>query len=115
MMFVKLSILVLYNRIFGVKPIFKRACQVLGGIVIFYCVAFTPMYLVGCVPGATRTLQQVNAGQCVRTIPLNIAVGALNIATDTTLLILPIWPVMKLQLSRGRLIGLLLVFGTGIM
>lgn len=59
-----------------------------------------------------RTLQQ---GHCVRVIPLNIAVGALNITTDTAMLILPV-PILKnLQVSKGRLLVLSAVFATGLL
>ena len=113
-MFAKTSILALYVRVFGVNKAFKRTCWVLSAIIIFYCVACTPMYILDCVPGPVRSFAQTEANQCVPVLGLNVAVGAVNIATDTALLLLPIPMIMKLQMSKGRKFAVLVVFGTGL-
>lgn len=113
-MFAKLSLLTLYTRLFGVNTAFKRSCYILSGLIITYCVACTPMYILGCVPSGARTIAQVDNGECVRTIPLNIAVGALNIATDTALIALPVPMVMRLQIGIGKRLALLGCFATGL-
>ena len=49
------------------------------------------------------------------TVPLNLAIGALNIATDSVLMVLPIPPLLKLQMTWRRKIAVMGVFGTGTM
>ena len=113
-MFAKLSVLALYVRLFGINQAFKRVCYILAGVVIFYCVACTPMYILGCVPSGARSIAQVDDGQCVKTIPLNIAVGAINIATDSILIILPVPMLIRLQITTRKRIALTAVFATGL-
>ena len=113
-MFAKLSILALYIRIFGVNRTFKRISWALGGIIVFYCIGCTPMFILACIPGGGRSFAQVEAKQCVPLIGLNVAVGAINIATDTALLALPIPMLMKLQMSKGRKFAIFVAFGTGL-
>lgn len=72
------------------------------------------MYILGCVPSGARTIAQVDNGECVKTIPLNIAVGALNIATDTALIALPVPMVLRLQIGIGKRLALLGCFATGL-
>lgn len=113
-MFAKISILALYVRVFGVNRTFRRTCWVLGGIIVFYCVACTPMFIFECTPGPVRSFAQTEANQCVPVLGLNVAVGAINIATDTALLLLPIPMITRLQMSKGRKLAVLVVFGTGV-
>ena len=115
-MFAKLSILTLYILVFGqANRAFRWTCHVVGAVVVTYCVICTPLYIFSCLPSGARSLEQLESGQCVPMAPLNLAIGALNIATDTILIVLPIPPLMRLQIMRRRRIALIGVFGTGIM
>ncbi len=113
-MFAKLSILALYIRIFGVHRTFEKTAWLVGAIIVFYCIACTPMYILACIPGGARSFAQIQANQCVPYLGLSIAVGAINIATDTVLLVLPVPMLVRLQMSTGRKIAMLFVFGTGL-
>ena len=113
-MFAKCSILALYLRVFGINRTFRRVCWVLGAMIFFYCVACTPLFVLTCAPSPVRSLAQVENNQGVPFLGLNVAVGAINIATDTALLLLPIPLITKLQMSKGRKVAVLLVFGTGL-
>ena len=112
--FAKLSILLLYATIFGqANLVFRRGCQLLGAIIIAYCIICTPLYIFSCLPSGARSLEQFAARQCVNPVPLSIGVGALNIATDTVLIILPLPLLAKLQMTRRKKLALMGVFGTG--
>lgn len=72
------------------------------------------MFIFECTPGPVRSFAQTEANQCVPVLGLNVAVGAINIATDTALLLLPIPMITRLQMSKGRKLAVLVVFGTGV-
>ena len=114
-MYAKLSILALCIRLFGINQAFKWTCYVTAGIVIFYCLACTPIHILGFLPSGARTFAQIDDGQCVKTIQVNIAIGAIEIATDTVLILLPIPTLLKLELPRGKRVALFVVFATGLM
>lgn len=88
-LFAKISILALYVRVFGVNRIFRRTCCMLGGIIVFYCIACMPLFILECIPDPVRSFAQTETNQCVPVLSLSVAVGAINNATDTALLLLP--------------------------
>lgn len=110
---VKISILLLYLRIFRVNQLLRRL--IVFGIVIqvlFYgiitCVQIGS--IVKCSSLATSSLQFCkNVAK-----PLQALQQAFNVVTDFYILILPIPCVLDLQLGRRRKIGIILIFGSGL-
>ena len=110
--FVKLSILLLYLRIFGLRRNFQ--ILVYGGII--FCVLFYGAYL------GTSVAEPILCSSTGATSPIcTSAVSAiviytsvLNVCTDIYILVLPIREIMDLQMRKRQRIGLLVVFLSGI-
>lgn len=83
------------------------------GLVAGYCVSLTFAIIFACKP-LQRTWDSSIPGTCpVKIEVVDYAIGGFNIFSDSAILILPIPMVWRLQISTTRLIGLLMVFGTG--
>ncbi|KAF6226425.1 hypothetical protein HO133_009291 [Letharia lupina] len=89
---IKLSILFLYDRIFGTpKPMFRHILRAMGGFVIAYGVAGTLGTILQCVPLSDLWKPPSNGPPvCIDFGTLVITMGVLNIVTDITILGLPI-------------------------
>ena len=111
----KLSIIALYLRVFSINRPFRHACYFLALAVTLYCFICTPLQLISCLPAGILSMNSLEAGRCIRVLPLNIAIGGLNIATDTILLLMPIPVLRTLQVSKSRLLVLSAVFATGLL
>ena len=94
----KLALLLLYYRLFSPDPIVKFA--ILAGIV-FICVCYTTLMFLFIFLSTDKTTK------------VNKTMAIINILTDTYILVLPIYSVLKLYLPRRRKIGLALIFATG--
>lgn len=114
-LFAKCSILLLYLRIFKVNRTFRYVNYSLLAVVVSYCVSLTLATIFACKP-LQRTWDSSIPGTCpVKIEDVDYAIGGFNIFSDSAILILPIPMVWGLQISTTRLIGLLVVFGTGIL
>lgn len=111
-MFLKISILLLYFRLFKVKPAFRYAGFSLMALVIGYCMSLLLAILFGCRPLA-RTWNSSIRGTCIEITAVDITIGGFNIFTDFALLLMPLPIVLKLQLPPRKMIGLLAIFATG--
>ncbi|KAI9883561.1 MAG: hypothetical protein M1823_004659 [Watsoniomyces obsoletus] len=110
----KLSILMLYLRLFQVKKLFRTACYILMVITVGYCVSFFFMYAFNCRPlKKTWNALDPTPGTCIDVIMMHYVVGSFNIATDFAILLLPMPLVWQLQLKMSQKIGLLGIFATG--
>ena len=52
-------------------------------------------------------------GKCMNMFTLYIASAAFNIMSDLAMYLIPLWKVWHLQISRGRKMGILVIFATG--
>jgi hypothetical protein len=110
--FTKISILLLYKRLF---PVAKMKIAIWVGIAV-----------IGTLYGAFIIMSAVNIGICVTVGPdispfcdfvhtgSVIWQAATNVVTDFYLVILPIPQVLKLKLSKKKKIGLCLTFASGL-
>lgn len=112
-MFAKLSILLLYKRLFGIHRSFRYLCYALMGIVVSYCTAVILANVFQCKP-IHAGWNFFFPGDCLSLQDIAIATGALNIATDFAIVVAPIPLVLKLQVAPAKLVGLLAVFSTGL-
>ena len=111
--FVKLTISLLYLRLFGLQKAFRYS--VYGGII--FCFLFYTAYMgtqIGAVVRCDNT-ESTRYWLCRNNQILTLVSGVVNVATDLYLLILPIQPLMLLKLRGRRKLGLLLVFMAGLM
>ena len=112
--FVKLSLLILYYRIFGVNERFRWALFVVIGIWTLYSWADTFIVIFQCNP-VQKTWTPTEPGHCLDLIKLGVAAGYINILTDFMIIILPIPIVISLQLSTKTRLAVIAIFTTGIL
>lgn len=103
---VKISILLLYFRIFSVSPRFRIMTWITGGIVVGYSVAGFIGTLAICKP---------REGICENMNMMAVVSSALNILTDLMIFCLPMPHVYRLQATTRQKIGLALIFATGLL
>ncbi|KAL8638381.1 MAG: hypothetical protein Q9228_004461 [Teloschistes exilis] len=110
----KLSLLMLYLDVFHPNPRLRYA--IYFGIIfttLFYTSAFIA-YCVLAIPRRGETLIGTMLSKGVASaIPLSIGQGAINVATDFYILLLPIPGVLQLQLPTRKKIGFCAIFMTG--
>jgi hypothetical protein len=109
--FTKISILLLYLRLFDTSRT-RYGCYVLLGIVIpygawlFFCSVFP------CYPIA-RFWDKSIPGHCMSTPPMWYANTSINIATDVAIFALPLKTIYALTLPKAQKISLYIVFTFG--
>ncbi|KAL8628986.1 hypothetical protein Q9189_005327, partial [Teloschistes chrysophthalmus] len=110
----KLSLLMLYLDVF--RPDRKLRYAINFGIIfttLFYASAFIA-YCVLAIPRPGESLIGTMLSKGVASaIPLSIGQGAINVATDFYILLLPIPGVLQLQLPTRKKIGFCAIFMTG--
>ena len=110
----KLSILLQYLHIFA--PIRKSrtywAVYALIWINILYYTAFMVAILLLCQP-FQKIWNPLGPGHCLSLIAINISTSSINIVSDFSILILPIYKILHLQLPRHRKAGIIAVFALG--
>lgn len=117
-MFAKLSILMLYHRLFGVNVPFRRAVYAVSAIVVGYCLSLALATIFQCTPPAAvwdLKLRMQTGGKCISLIKIEIAIGGFNIPTDIIILLLPAPMLWRLQMPWSRKLGLMAILATGIL
>ena len=100
MLCLKLSLLLLYLRIFAPDRVTRYLIYfgIAGCFITYTILMFLPIF-----------------ASVLVVITGNKAIGAMNFASDVYILCVPIAAILKLQLSTRKKIGILLVFMTGFM
>ncbi|KAL4889459.1 hypothetical protein BDV59DRAFT_118274 [Aspergillus ambiguus] len=109
----KFSILFQYLRIFPDRR-FRLACYIVMGIVAAYGTWAVVSAFVNCVPIA-RFWNPAAGGSCLSFEAVWFFNASMNIATDVTLLVMPMPLLSHLQLPRMQKIALMGVFAIGIL
>ena len=112
--FVKLSLLILLCRVFGVNRYFRWANYALVAFWTVYSLTDTLVIIFQCTPVHKAWAPEVN-GHCLDLIELGVSSGYINIATDVMILLLPIPMVWSLQLSTKIRLAIMAIFATGIL
>ncbi|PYH93222.1 hypothetical protein BO71DRAFT_355726 [Aspergillus ellipticus CBS 707.79] len=107
----KLSILLMYYRIFHF-PYFKKWAYIIGTFVILWVICITFMFVFICVP-VQKVWEPSLPGHCINQVGTWIANAASTIATDLVILLLPLPQVWKLQLRLSEKVALTIAFGLG--
>ncbi|KAF2730606.1 hypothetical protein EJ04DRAFT_579710 [Polyplosphaeria fusca] len=110
--FSRLSIIFLYNRIFGVYDRFRVALWIMGALTMGWVITIIILNTFRCKPIALA-YNPLLKGQCLNMTTLFVATESLNCALDLVLVLLPLWRISFLHLSIGDRIGLGFVFLTG--
>lgn len=108
----KLSLLFFYLRITP-QLWFLRATKVLIGVVLVYTVSIALSNLLACRPVRAAWDGSITDKTCINRSALYIATAALNIATDMTMLVLPIPVVVPLQMSSRQKVEIVGIFMLG--
>ncbi|KAL8962833.1 MAG: hypothetical protein Q9193_000822 [Seirophora villosa] len=109
--FNKISILMLYLRIF-ISKAFRLACYVNLGIVVAFTIGSTMATVLQCVPIAASWDKNIDA-TCTNKAVFWYAFAVINILTDAIILFLPVREILRLHLDRRERIGLLALFSLG--
>ncbi|PYH42814.1 PTH11-like integral membrane protein [Aspergillus saccharolyticus JOP 1030-1] len=111
LIFTKFSILFQYLRIFPDRR-FRLACYVVLGIVATYGTWAVVSGFLNCVP-VSRFWDRTVSGYCLNFETVWFFNASMNIATDVTLLLLPMPLLSQLQLPRTQKLALMGVFAIG--
>ncbi|KAL8781985.1 MAG: hypothetical protein Q9213_005750 [Squamulea squamosa] len=110
--FVKLSLLILLYRVFGVNRRFRWALYFVVGLWTVYFVIHTPIVIFQCIP-VQKAWHPKMKGHCLDLIKLGVSSGYINIVHDFLILVLPIPMVWSLQLSSKMKLAISGIFATG--
>ncbi|KAG8157109.1 hypothetical protein KVR01_013099 [Diaporthe batatas] len=108
----KISILLLYMRIFAVFTWFRWIVRVLISIVTAYMIAAFSASVFQCTPVA-RAWDKTIPGTCISIEKSWYANAGFSIATDMIILLLPIQPILSLKLPIGEKVAVMGVFVLG--
>ena len=112
-LFTKLSICFLYLRVFGVNTTFRKFVH--GGM-IFCGMYYSAFFGVSIAQVLTCDgLSSIRDSLCVKTQDLLLVQALLNAVTDVYIFLLPIKPIMQLNMRGGRKTAILIVFLAGAM
>lgn len=108
----KISILLLYLRIFAVFTWFRLIGRALIGVVTAYMIAAFFASVFQCTP-VEKAWDRSVPGTCISIEKNWYANAGFSIATDAIILLLPIMPILSLKLPAGEKVALLGVFVLG--
>ncbi|KAF9697717.1 hypothetical protein EKO04_003971 [Ascochyta lentis] len=109
--FNKMAFVALYYRIFP-QPHFRKACAVLMTISIGWTVSFLFVVIFQCSP-VHRVYNRTIPGTCINFFWHRWTNAILNLLTDVAIFILPIPVIVRLNMSIGSRIGLVILFSMG--
>lgn len=118
-MFIKLSILLQYLRIFVPIPkedrlLFMSIHVTMWSSFVFYIT--TMMFVVTiCSPRKKIWNPLLTTGRCYNYNAVYIAIGIFNVVSDIVILIIPMFPIWKLPLPIKTRIGVMAVFAAGLL
>ncbi|WYZ40083.1 hypothetical protein EsH8_IV_000424 [Colletotrichum jinshuiense] len=110
-MFIKISLLLMYRRIFPSRN-FKLAAMILGALSIAWCIAIVFVCIFQCTPVAKAYMPWIE-GTCIDLKASFIGNAIPNILTDVAILCLPIGQVWKLQVTMAQRLSLCFMFLLG--
>ncbi|KAK8043980.1 hypothetical protein PG993_004004 [Apiospora rasikravindrae] len=110
----KLSILLLYNRIFSVNVLFRRLVRILMAVVVGFWIGTTVANLTNCVPMEYVWINSLSDPRyCFNYNIFWFASGICEAFLDVLIILLPIRMVLGLQLSTAKKVAIAFVFLLG--
>ncbi len=110
----KMSILVLYLRLFAINKTFRYITWLMMFFVCGYLCSNFWTQIFGCSP-RSKYWNMETPGHCINYTKAGLAYGSMNIASDLLIFILPLPMVWRLKLSIKEKIGVSLIFMSGAM
>ena len=118
-MFTKVSILLLYLRIFPrtVSNAFRITCWIFIGIVVsaFFGIVFAFIFSCRPISGNWMAWDGEHPATCTNAFAQSMSVASINVALDLTIFLLPIPKVWALNMSVKKRIGVILTFTVGLL
>lgn len=115
-MFAKLSILLLYMKLF--VPIRRGgvfwATQVLIYVNALFYIGAVVALICQCIPRAKISRPRL-PGRCINVYLSFMISGVFNVLSDFFILIFPLWAIWHLQMPLKRKLGVSIVFATGVL
>jgi hypothetical protein len=112
-MWAKISILLLYVKVFHIRRRFRWFCYFMMAITSAYCTTFFFIYAFDCKPVYYNWHFDPMHYDCIDITHVKMATGAVNILTDLIIVLMPLPLVLQLHLAKAQKVGLFLVFSTG--
>lgn len=109
----KVSVLLLYYRVFGVHARFRIAAYITGGIVIAWWISCFFATMFTCIPLKALWDTSIKNKTCIDMRKFGIANGSFNMITDIMVVALSVPMVWSLQLSQKKKILISGAFGMG--
>lgn len=110
----KLSILLMYNRIFAISSSFRRQVCVISVLLVLFWAACTLADIFNCWPVRWSWLNSLSpAAHCFNFNLFWFSTGIIEALFDVAIIVLPVNMVRKLQMSLKRRIGLITIFLLG--
>ena len=112
---IKLSILFLYVRLFGVQRKFAYACYIQMVLVVIWAIVTEFVFIFQCSPIWVAWDPTRSGGTCFQFARLFIGTNTVNVIMDFAILVTPMYLIWTLQLSvqKKLLISGVLVLGEG--
>jgi hypothetical protein len=110
--FVKLSILLLYIRVFGVARSVRLSSWFEICLFTLFYLAYAGVQIASLIQCVTA--DSVKTGLCKDVYALTIAQGAFNVLSDFYVFIIPIGCIVRLQVTKRQKVGLLFIFLAGL-
>ncbi|KAI1645953.1 uncharacterized protein F4817DRAFT_342065 [Daldinia loculata] len=107
----KISVLLMYKRIFTTSR-FRTMTWILVGLIIAWTIAFTFAFVFSCTPVASQWNLELES-TCVNQEALFTTALAIDVATDFTILFLPIYKIWLLQMPFARKALIICIFLLG--
>lgn len=111
--FTKISIILLYRRIFRTS-VFQRVCLVYIGVVVAWMISFFFACLFQCTP-VTPFVEGFYGEKCVNVLVLYNVVGGSDVALDVFIILLPVYPVFQVNMSFRKQMAVLGMFLLGLL
>jgi hypothetical protein len=111
---VKTSICIMFARIFSSR-LFKAAAIVVMVLAVAWAIMTILIGMLICQPVQMNWIPTTPGGKCGNQVAAFSAVGIMDVAVDCIIFLLPIPMVLKLRVRPAEKIGLLCIFGLGIL
>ncbi|KAL9004485.1 MAG: hypothetical protein Q9188_002687 [Gyalolechia gomerana] len=107
----KLSILILFYRVFGVNQRFRWAVYTVTAMWTMYTIANTLLIIFACTP-VHKAWHPLTEGRCMSLVNIAVAGGYFNIITDFLILFMPVPMVWSLHLPEKMKLAVVGIFAT---
>lgn len=110
---VKISILLFYYRLFAVRKGFQRTIFVALALVTCWCLVIVLLNILQCIPVKAAWIRPFPHSKCINNNASLLGTAITNVIIDLAILILPIEPIWRLNLTIRRKLALTAIFCLG--